>query len=393
VCRVGHGRFVFCARSKINDFTGAVDLINRAFAILAAVTVCLCTTYVGVLRAQSPNPPGPLAEQVYKNIQVLKGKPADQVIPAMQFMTSSLGVRCEHCHVEGAFEKDDKKPKKTAREMMQMMFALNQNSFNGEREVTCYSCHRGALRPVGTPIVGAEISASAKANESAAPPVQTADQILGKYQSAVGGSGALDKISSEIQKGKLDLGHGVQFPMEIFLKQPGMRSVVTHLPSGDGFETINGQAGWTLVPGRPLRNMNQGDLQAASIDADLHLAAHLKSSFADLKVRPDQQIEGRTVSVIQARNPQLPPVELYFDQQSGLLVRMVRYVDSPLGRNPTQIDYSDYRDVAGVRQPFQWTVAQPQGRYTVQLDKIAVNAPVEEARFAKPAVPPGASQH
>ncbi|MGC2815948.1 MAG: c-type cytochrome, partial [Candidatus Acidiferrum sp.] len=83
------------------------------------------------------------AEEVFKNIQVLKGVPADQLIPAMEFITSSLGVECSFCHVEGHFEKDDKKPKKTAREMMQMMFALNKNSFEGHREVTCYSCHRG----------------------------------------------------------------------------------------------------------------------------------------------------------------------------------------------------------------------------------------------------------
>jgi hypothetical protein len=366
--------------------------MNRA-SILIAVTVIFITLCVGALRAQSPQTP-PAAEQVYKNIQVLKGTPADQIIPAMQFMTSSLGVRCDHCHVEGAFDKDDKKPKKMAREMMQMMLALNQNSFNGEREVTCYSCHRGALRPVSTPLIAGEMATPLKpAAENTAPPSQSADDILNKYLQAVGGSAALDKISSEVQKGKLNLPQGVQFPMEIYLKQPGMRSVVTHLPSGIGFETINGQAGWTLVPGRPLRNMNKGDLQAASIDADLRLAAHVQTLFSDLKVKPDQQIAGRTVSLIQASNPKLPPVELYFDQQSGLLVRTVRYVDSPLGRNPTQIDYSDYREVSGIQQPFEWTVTQPQGRFTVQLDQIDVNVPVEEARFAKPEAPPTANGH
>lgn len=365
--------------------------MNRA-SILTAVALIPTALCLDAMRAQAPQT-APPAEEVYKNIQVLKGTPADQIIPAMQFITSSLGVRCEYCHVEGAFDKDDKKPKKTAREMMQMMFALNQNSFKGEREVTCYSCHRGALRPVSTPMIAAEGPALKPAAENEPAPSQSADDILNKYLQAVGGSTALEKISSEVQKGKLNLTQGVQFPMEIYLKEPGMRSVVTHLPSGTGFETVNGQSGWTLVPGRPLRNMNRGDFQAASIDADLHLAAHLKTSFKDLKVRPDQQIGGRTVNVIQARNPNLPPVELYFDQQSGLLVRMVRYVDSPLGRNPTQVDYSDYRDVAGIKQPFQWTVAQPQGRFTIQLDQIEVNVPVEEARFAKPEAPPTSNGH
>jgi hypothetical protein len=92
-------------------------------------------------------------EDVFKNIRVLKGIPSDQLIPAMQFMSSSLGVACSFCHVEGHSEKDDKKPKQTAREMMQMMFDLNRNNFEGLREVTCNSCHRGSRNPVSTPLV------------------------------------------------------------------------------------------------------------------------------------------------------------------------------------------------------------------------------------------------
>ena len=94
-----------------------------------------------------------LTEEAYKNIQVLKGLPAEQLILAMQFVTYSLGVECSFCHVEGALEKDDKKPKQAARKMMQMMFAINQQDFERKREVTCYSCHRGSVHPVATPII------------------------------------------------------------------------------------------------------------------------------------------------------------------------------------------------------------------------------------------------
>jgi hypothetical protein len=73
-----------------------------------------------------------MTEEVYKNIQTLKGIPADQLIPAMQFITYSLGVECSFCHVEGAFEKDDKKPKQTARKMMQMMFAHQSRQLRGK---------------------------------------------------------------------------------------------------------------------------------------------------------------------------------------------------------------------------------------------------------------------
>src|SRR5467141_4603617 len=116
--------------------------------------------------AQSTAPNGPrtpaaaagtkLAEEQFKNVQALKGIPADQVVPSMQFIAASLGVECEYCHVHGAMEKDDKKPKVTARKMMAMMMAINKDNFEGRREVTCFSCHRGSTDPVATPVISGE---------------------------------------------------------------------------------------------------------------------------------------------------------------------------------------------------------------------------------------------
>ena len=138
------------------------------------------------------------AEEQFKNIQVLKGIPADQIFPTMQFITASLGVECEFCHVQGAFEKDDKKTKQTARKMMEMMFAINKDNFEGHREVTCYSCHRGNAAPQAIPAVMTEEpkegrvqrtdrrTEAADAKENAGP---TGDQLLDKYVQAVGRSG------------------------------------------------------------------------------------------------------------------------------------------------------------------------------------------------------------
>src|ERR1700691_3573421 len=131
------------------------------FIIWIAAIFVVCAVVAGGARAQSGAAPAAVAgpkkaEEQFKNIQTLKGIPADQLIPAMQFITASLGVECEFCHVQGAFEKDDKKPKQTARKMMEMMFAINKDNFEGHREVTCYSCHRGSVDPVGTPAVMAE---------------------------------------------------------------------------------------------------------------------------------------------------------------------------------------------------------------------------------------------
>jgi hypothetical protein len=76
---------------------------------------------------------------------------------------------------------------------------------------------------------------------------------------------------------------------------------------------------------------------------------------------------------------------LCFDLESGLLSRLVRFDESPVGRIVTQIDYSDYRDVAGVKIPFRWTVIWLDGRSTFELTEVQPNAPIDAARFARPA--------
>ncbi len=81
------------------------------------------------------------------------------------------------------------------------------------------------------------------------------------------------------------------------------------------------------------------------------------------------------------------PLILYFDDHSGLLVRLVRYADSPLGRLPTQIDYADYREADGVKIPFRWTLARTNGRFTIQVSELKVNVPVDDAKFIKPPEP------
>ena len=80
-------------------------------------------------------------------------------------------------------------------------------------------------------------------------------------------------------------------------------------------------------------------------------------------------------------------VTLYFDAESGLLVRQVRYVPSPVGRLPTQIDYADYREVAGVKLPFRWTVTWLDGKDTVELKDVRPNVAIDAARFARPRPP------
>ncbi|MBZ5623465.1 MAG: photosynthetic reaction center cytochrome c subunit [Acidobacteriia bacterium] len=92
-----------------------------------------------------------LSEEVYKNIQIMKGVPAPRLRLVMNNLTRWLGVDCAHCHVMGEFEKDDKIPKQTARNMFKMVRALGQDYFPGSNPVTCWTCHRGQPKPQSLP--------------------------------------------------------------------------------------------------------------------------------------------------------------------------------------------------------------------------------------------------
>jgi photosynthetic reaction center cytochrome c subunit len=356
---------------------------------------------MGGAKAQSGGAPAAVnaagakkAEEQYKNIQVLKGVPADQVIPAMQFVATSLGVGCEFCHVEGAFEKDDKEQKKTARKMMTMMFAINKDSFEGHREVTCYSCHRGSTDPVGTPLVMMEepkgpneakkAEAKSESAEASGPP---ADQLFDKYLQAVGGSAAIEEISSRVMKGTISFGDR-DVAIDIFSKDPDKRVSFTHTPEGDSVTAFDGHEGWLGIPGHAVREMHGPDIDAAAMDADLHFAAHLKTMFSAVKVRGTEKVGDHDAYLVIGQRDGKTPLQLYFDVQSGLLVRLVRFGETPLGRMPTQIDYADYRDAAGVKIPYRWTLARPNGRFTIQVSDVKENVPVDDAKFAKPAAPP-----
>jgi photosynthetic reaction center cytochrome c subunit len=333
-----------------------------------------------------------LAEEEYKNIQALKGIPADQVIPSMQFIAASLGVECEYCHVAHANEKDDKKPKVTARKMINMMMAINKNNFEGQREVTCYSCHRGAAKPVGTPIITDE-EPPAAADEGKKPgeakaSLPAAEQLLDKYLAAVGGAEALQKITSRVQKGTLTAFGGQHFPVDVYAKAPDKRVSIMHLQGGDSLTAFDGKQGWLSVPGR-VHTMSAAENDAARIDADFYLPAHLKMLYQKFSVDSGEKIEGHDTYVIVGSTEGRPPLRLFLDKESGLLLRLIRYAETPLGRNPTQIDYADYRDANGVKVPFRWTLARPGNRFTVQVEQVQQNVPVDDAKFAPP--PPSAS--
>jgi hypothetical protein len=300
-------------------------------------------------------------------------------------------VECDYCHVAGAFEKDDKKPKQTARKMMEMMFAINANNFESKREVTCNTCHRGHTTPVAIPAIpeGSEIqqpplthSGSERMPEAPAAKIP-ADPVIEKYVAALGGRAAIEKLKSRVEKGATDVG-GKQFPTDIYMEAPDKRVSVMHLPNGDSVTAFNGAVGWLSAPGRPTRWISGPDLEGARFDAEFNLPVRMREVFSELTVDGSEKIDGKDTTLVIGTRAGKPPVKFYFDPSTGLLLRVLRYTDTAFGLNPTQIDYADYREVDGVKIPYRWTIARPSGHFTIKVDEVQQNVTIDAAKFAAP---------
>jgi hypothetical protein len=366
--------------------------IRHAAPFLVAFLFVLGARGADAPTPAAPAPPDPnKAEGRFKNIQALKGYPADDVFPAMQFISASLGVDCDYCHVERAPEKDDKKPKLTARKMIAMNLAINHDNFDGHMEVTCMSCHRGATRPVAIPVIAArEPEPEAAAPKAADLPA--ANSVLDKYTQAVGGAEALAKIDTRVQKGKLT-GFGPDpVPVDVTAKAPDKRLTTVHGQRGDNITAFDGKNGWLGNAGRPPREMSPVESAATRLDATLLFPSDLKRLFKEFKVASVDKIDGKDAVKVVATSEGFPPAELWFDAQSGFVVRLRRYAATPLGLNPTQIDYADYRAADGVTVPYRWTVGRPSGSFTIQVDESKQNVPVDDKIFDKASQAPPAPQ-
>ena len=342
------------------------------------------------LRDTSVNAQEKAAQPRFKNLQVLKDVPPDQLIPAMQFISASLGVECEFCHVRDAFDKDDKQSKQTARRMMQMMFAINASQFHGERAVTCYTCHRGSAKPVSIPMVDSTAPYVSEARLTADPTAEgqtdlpSAGDVIEKYIQAVGGAAAIQNVSSRVESGTVSFGVGPDFPVEILSKSPSRQAMIVHLPAGDSSAVFDGQNGWSRSPSGPVRDMPPSDVEGAKLDADLQFPIDVKKNFQELKVIRTERISEHDAILLFATNSSGPPLELYFDRQSGLLLRQLRFAPSPLGLNPTQIDYGDYKTFDGVQVPLYLVITRPNRTLNIHLLRVTQNVPVDDAKFARP---------
>ncbi len=351
--------------------------------------------------AQATEQKPQLTEEAFKNIRVLRGIPVKEFMATMGFFAASLGLNCTDCHgsasaSDWANYATDTPLKNRARQMIAMVNAINKANFGERPSVTCYTCHRGSQRPKVIPSLAAQYGEPLPEDPDevemlpGARPTVTAEQVLDKYIQA------LARLTSFTAKGTYE-GFDSDFgkvPVDIYAKAPDLRATVVHMIGGDATSAYDGHDAWLAAPSTlapvPLIPLVGADLGGARLDAQLFFPGQIKQLLTDWRADfPAVSIDDHPVQVVQGSMADRTRVKLYFDKTSGLLVRQTRYAPTAVGTVPTHVVYSDYRPLpdVGVKLPFTWQVTWVDGQSTINVTSVQPNAPIDAAKFAKPAPP------
>ena len=388
--------------------------------ILAATGIAVAGLIGGLTAAQTAPQEKPLlAEQVFKNVQVLRGIPVDDFLGTMGIMAAALQFDCSDCHVAAGTEKvdwaADTPRKQMARVMVTMVATINKNNFGGRQLVTCWTCHRNRDKPLVTPVMATIYGTPTVEPDDIivqAPGAPVAESILDRYIEAAGGAQRLAGLTSFVGKGTSVSfgGFGGAGAVEVVAQAPDKRATIIGFKEttrpGDQIRTYDGRTGWLRTPLNVLGEfqLTGTDLDGSRVDAQLSFPGQIKQMLTNVRTGPPTTItdlpapfsqsvlqqglpseQAHVVDVVQGTGPRGLLVTLYFDRQSGLLLRELRYGSSPIGRIPTQIDFADYRDVNGIKLPFRITFAWLDGRDSIILNDITTNVPIDQAKFGRPA--------
>ena len=367
----------------------------------AMATLIVCLLSVVSARSQA-GPAQPLmAEAVFKDIQVLKGIPVDEFMDTMGMFAAATAKDCTGCHApevlsgsRDAFAIATPMIQR-ARQMVVMTNAINRTCFGGERRMTCYTCHSATSNPQRVPNLSIHYGTPPPENPGAMDFIaipedaDQVDQIFGKYIQVLGGTQRLAGVTSFAATGTYagwDTSR-VEVPVEIFGRAPNQLTTMVHRKEGDNIWVFDGRNAWFAGVDAAAPNFTMtytgGNLSGARIEALVLVApTMIQEAFSRWQVSEDV-IDDNPVTVLQGTNQGQTPVNLYFDE-SGLLVRLVRWNETAVGPVPTQYDFSDYREVGGVRRPFRWVKVWTNNQVTFTLRDVRPNAPIDAARFARP---------
>jgi len=341
-----------------------------------------------------------MSEAFFKDIRVLKGIPVDEFIDTMGMFAAATAKDCTGCHspqiLDGkleAFAIETPMIQK-ARFMVGMVNAINRNYFGNQKRVSCATCHTNTSVPQNVPNMAIQYGDPVDNPDSTefivakgSTPNQI-DDVFAKYLTALGGAQRLGAVTSYTATGTYagwDTGLS-EVPVEIFAKAPDQYATIAHRTEGNSVWTFDGRSAWEISINAALPAaipLTKGNLEGARLDAIVALSpSRLRQSFATWEITKGL-IDDKPVQILRGSNPGQQPVNFYFDN-SGLLVRLLRWNETLVGPVATQYDFSDYRDVAGVKRPFKWVKTSTRNQVTMVIKEMRPNAPIDAARFAKP---------
>ncbi len=358
---------------------------SLAISIAAApfLTLSLSATQPTPAATPSLTPEQKMAqpvEKVMKNIQVLTGMPMNQLASTMTFIATSLGVKCSHCHEAADYSSDAKSEKKTARRMIRMQLGVNKQTFDGKMEVTCYTCHRGSIKPVSVPsldLADWKAKEPAWTQAEAKTPEPKAEELLARFVEASGGRAALTKHTTRLTSGTETDGEGASESLE------------TGTEGGKPVKSVQAFDGKTFWMQHGERKPNPIWLPITEVmrrDAEFATPLELLAD-KDARVRGLEKNGARQAWVVEAKTPDGLRERLWFDGGTGLLVHRAVTVETYLGRLVFAVDYDDYRDVDGVKMPFVCRWSQPGHGWTETVKEVKNDVDAPDDRFRMPGAP------
>ena len=332
-------------------------------------------------------------------LEVLQSLPEGQLFPLMNLVATSLGVGCDHCHVQSnpdlsrtpsnvggwVWDRDDKQAKRRAREMMKMVVDLNTSRFGGETKVTCFTCHRGAMQPSRLPPLPP--TATSAGRTLSPTPLPSADRVLAAYIAAVGRVDAAAPGAGMIIRGWDERSEGRYAKFEITLAGSDRYRITLTTSDATTIQGLDGVVAWVAANARVQQLSSPADVARMRRIAMRYRP--VKEQPADLRVVGIERVDDRDAYVLQARIDSVTTQRSYFDVVTGLLRRELTTTETLLLPLEEQVDYDDYRDVGGVRMPFRVRISDgaPYSTTTRTILEIRRDVPVNDSLFRPPTTP------
>jgi hypothetical protein len=329
-------------------------------------------------------------------LEVLQSLPEAQLFPLMNLVATSLGVRCDYCHVQAnpdlsrtpsnlggwVWDSDDKLTKRRAREMMKMVVELNASRFRGEAKVTCYTCHRAATQPSRLPTLPPPHPGSARTPTPT--PLPSADRVWASYVAAVGGRDPSPPGTGTIIRGWDDRPEGRYGKFEITMAGSDRYRIALTGPELTLSQGLYGDVAWGVT--------NTG-VQQFSSPADVARMRRIAMRYRPVKEQPPnvrtvsiERLDDHDAYVLQGKIDSVTTQRMYFDVVTGLLRREITTTETLLVPLEEQVDYDDFRDVGGVQMPFRVRNSDgaPYSTTTRTILEIRRNVPVDDVLFRPP---------